>query len=640
MRKLFVILLIIIILLTTVSTIFANTRQTPTGIPINEIGNRVDELVANYMHEFTPGLAVVVVHDGEIVFSQGYGYTDLGREMPIDSATTIFEHGSINKLFIWTSVMQLVEQGLIDLDNDIHEYISEETASLFNFEKSFTMRDLLNHSAGFGEFAFNLFLDGDQKDGATMTLLEALLITQPQQIFEPGTASSYSNFGSALAAYVVTQVSEMGFADFEQTNIFGPLGMTSTRNQPHWLGDSAYIQNKARGHQPDGRGGFVENPWSYIPIYPGGASRGTAEDLAQFAIALMPPQGESGPLFNSRNTLDLMLSPSCTNPQVMRGLSHGFLTYDGVLPGIGHGGGTIGFNTDFVMIPEERFGIVVFSNAVGGSVFISQILDEVLGNSWDTVPSYEGNLPDTRDVAGEFVMLRRAHGDIMEPLNALVLGTNAQVNAIDENTITLTIMGETVTYRQVEAYVFRVVSADTPTAQFLARMVYEIHFVMEDGQPVRILTGNGFDATRASFAQSMLVSLLNIAIWLLIALYFIVMSIIILVKALRKKGSEANTFTRLSNGLILCGLLFVVNEIVLTLRIVVSMPFISSGTVTPHIWVNWILIVLSAVLFVLSMVFLKKCDVTTKRKVLYFITVALLAVLTFIMWSGNFFVMM
>ena len=235
--------------------VFAVEPATPTGIPLSEIGNRIDELVAKYMHEGAPGLAVAVVKDGEIVFSRGYGFADVEKQISIDPATTVFEYGSISKMFVYISVMQLVEQGLLNLDADIHTYLPED----FQFEKTFTIRHLLNHSAGFGEFFFNAFRDAEKVENET-TLLEGLLNAQPSQIFEPGAASSYSNFGNALLAYVVSRISGQEYSVFERQNILDPLGMFNTKNQPDWFKNRQFLQAKAKGYQHDGNCGFQSLP--------------------------------------------------------------------------------------------------------------------------------------------------------------------------------------------------------------------------------------------------------------------------------------------------------------------------------------------------------------------------------------------
>lgn len=638
MKKLLSFTLMLIFLIVPISA-YAVEATTPTGIPLSQIESRINELVETYMRDFTTGLAIAVVKDGEIVFSQGYGYADIERQIPINPATTVFELASTNKLFVFTSIMQLVEQGLLDLDNDIHVYLPEDSSQQFNFEKTFTMRDLLNHSAGFGEFDFNVrhIAEAVESD-SRITLREALLASQPPQIFEPSTATSYSNFGIALAAYIVSHVSGLEYAEFERVNILNPLGMTNTRNQPHWFGDNLFLQNKARGHQPNGRGGFNEFPWYYLPMYPAGALNGTAIDIAQFAIALMPPQGEPSPLFSNRDTLDLMLSPSYSDPRILRGTHHGFRTYDAVVPALGHAGGTSGFNTDFVIVPSERFGIIVLTNTAGGITFIEKILDLFIGNSRNTAFPTTENLPNASSVTGAYMLLQRYEGNMMEMLNAVLLGT-MQVNAIDENTITLNMGNGIVTYRQVEPYVFRAIDADTPAANVFARTRYKIYFTMENGQPVGVsLRGTNSATVHAPSMFESVISVGSLLVMLVGVIFFMIMPIIVGVKFFRKRGKDFAYFSLLINGVMTCGVLFAINLIMLMLRLGAGIPFIETATITPHIWINYILLVFFVVLFIVSLVFFKKQNIATNCKIFYFSTVAFLALFVLSLWGGNFFV--
>jgi len=570
------------------------------------------------------------------------------RRIPVDPAATVFSHASISKLFVYVSVMQLVERGLLNLDNDIHEYLPADLARQLNFRHSFTMRDLLNHSAGFGENFFNVSWDAQTVESRT-TLRAGLLATQPRQIFEPGTAKAYSNFGVALAAYIVGHISAMEFADFERANILEPLGMANTKNQPHWFGDNAFLQATARGHQPDGSGGFNEAPWVYLNIYPAGSLRGTAEDLARFAIALMPPQNAPSSLFNSRNTLDLMLSPSYSNPRALRGTRHGFLAYDGIYPALGHSGGLPGFNTEFVIVPSHRFGIIALSNAAGGMGVIEKIVDLLIGNSMNAVFPQADNLPDAASVAGTFVSLRRHEGNVLEVAN-IIMGTHMRVTAIDENTITLTMTvlplpgmpGEIViTYRQIEPYLFRAISASSVIDRRLARDMHELYFVMENGQPVRISTSGSFDATPQTFSQSMAAFIGGSVIAYGSFVFFLIAPIVVLVKRLRRKTAGTSPFSRINNGLLFCGMLLGVNFLVSEMRMIAALSSgdLHSSIVVPHIWINYVLLALSAALFVVSLVFFAKSEIATKRRVFYFSTVGVLASFLFVLWQWNFFVM-
>jgi len=641
MKKLLLFALSLLIGLTMPISASAAEITTPTGIPLSELESRIDELVATYMHEFTPGTAIAVVHNGEIVFSRGYGYADLERQISVDPTTTVFEYGSISKLFVYVSVMQLVERGLLDLDNDIHVYLPEDLAQKFNFQYSFTMRDLLNHSAGFGGFNFNIGQDAENVT-ITRTLREALIASQPPQIFKPGTATAYATFSSALAAYIVSYISGQYFSDVERSNIFNLLGMNNTRSQPDWFGDNVFMQFNARGHQPDGSGGFSVVPWTHISVYPGGGVRGTAEDLAKFAIALMPPEGNPGLLFNERSALDLMLSPSFSDPNTLRGTHHGFFRYDGIYPTIGHSGGTVGFGSQLVIVPSHQFGVIVLCNsrsAGGSTVFMDKVLDLLIGNTRELVPPSPSGLPNAESVTGTFVSLMRSEGNIFEPLNA-IMGTHIVVEAIDENTITLTMNGATTTFRQIEPYIFRAVSADCVNGLAQLRIMHEIQFRMENGRPIGISSSYINDATLQTFGQSMLALIGAIGLLVIGTAFFLVMSIVAFVGFLRKKDKKSMPFYHVSNGLLACGLVLALNWIIVEVRFLSSIMFIQSTTIVPHIWINYLLMILSTVLLVTSLVFWKKGEIAVKRRVLYFLTITLLAAFILVLWQWNFFVMM
>lgn len=644
-KKVIPCVLAIIILLSTPMTAYAAEATTPTGIPFSEIENRIDEVIAAYMHEFTPGLAVAVVHNGEIVFMQGYGYADISRQIPVNPEATAFSFASISKLFVYVSVMQLVEQGLLDLDNDIHNYLPVDLVGQFNFRYSFTMRDLLNHSAGFADNNFNEAWSVEANP-AEVSLREGLLMAQPVQIYEPGTATAYSNWGSALAGYIVGHLTNMEFADFERENIFAPLGITNTLSQPHWFNNTAFWNNVARGYYPGDSGNFNEAMWVYSSMYPAGSLLGTVADLAQFAIALTPAQNEPGPLFENRATLDLLLSPSYTAP--LRGMNHGFIAYDAVFPAVGHSGMHSGFNTEFVIVPSERFGIVTLTNAQGGSLIIEKLLDLVLGNTMGDVPIVTG-LPNAASVEGTYVLLRRNVGNLLEPAAAMA-GTHVVIQAIDENTITLTraippILGfegvePVVTYRQVAPYVFRAVHANSPLASNLARTTGEIAFIMQEGQPILLSMSGAVDATPMTFGQSMAALALGMVVTWGGAVFFLIANIVVLIKFLRRKKA-LTTFQHLSNGLLACALLFGINLIIADTRLLAGVTTgLHSYMFAPHIRLNYILLILSVVLFVASIIFLQKDIVTLKRKILYFSTIAILALIVTFLWQWNFFVIM
>ena len=635
MKKLLTTLLLLTILLTTVTPAFALASQTtPSGLSFEEMGRQIDALMSEHVGTSTPGAAIVVVHEGEIIFTRGYGYADIENQIPVDPAVTVFEHASISKTFVWVAVMQLVEQGRLDLDADITTYLPES----FVFEKPFTMRDLLNHTAGFADVALNASFDGERLP----TLEEVLLVTQPIQTFSPGAVSAYSNWGSALAGLVVAEVSGQDFVAYEQENILRPANMQHTLNLPDWLGNQSFLANRAQGYVADGDGGFREETPVYILQYPSGALNGTAEDLALFIKALTPPTGESGPLFAHAETLQTLFSSSSPDPVNRPGMQHGFFPYDGVLSGVGHGGNLPGFSTDFAFAPEARFGYVLLTNATGEMELLPAMAELLLG-SLPEVPM--ADMPSTTAaVEGRFVTARRFDGTFLEfaAYAGLVGLPIITIRAIDEYRIALPIevmdFG-TVIYIQTAPYVFRVY--DASEAPMIGNFVPELRFLMEDGVPVQILVpGMDFTALPTGRTMPFLIgSLVSVA---LSVIFFLIAPIVLFIVFLvrRKKQKPRTLFDRVSTGFLLSGTLLMLNNLVLVGLFGIN-PIRTAAEVAPFIWINYVLAGLVALLFVGSIWSWRTAgEARGKRKVLFVITAVVTAMFIILLWHWNFFVLL
>ena len=126
MNKLLLVVLLLVSYLMFPLNSLADGQATPSGIAIQDLEKFVDDYVDSYINQTVAGASIVVIKDNEVVLSKGYGYADIENKIPVESATTVFEWGSISKLFVWTAVMQLVEQGKIDLDDDIQSYLPED----------------------------------------------------------------------------------------------------------------------------------------------------------------------------------------------------------------------------------------------------------------------------------------------------------------------------------------------------------------------------------------------------------------------------------------------------------------------------------------------------------------------------------
>ena len=173
------------------------------------------------------GAVVAVVKDGQILTERGYGYADVAKRTPVDPKLTLFRPGSVSKLFTWTAVMQQVEQGKIDLDADVNQYLDFKIPARDG--KPVTMRELMQHVAGFEEQAKGI-MSADAKSPGFEELLKQWV---PERVFAAGTTPAYSNYGASLAGYIVQRLSGESFDDYIDKHIFAPLDMQhSTFRQP------------------------------------------------------------------------------------------------------------------------------------------------------------------------------------------------------------------------------------------------------------------------------------------------------------------------------------------------------------------------------------------------------------------------
>jgi len=221
-----------------------------------------------------PGAVVVVVKNGKILSQHGYGLADVEAGIAVDPERTLFRPGSVSKLITWTAVMQLVEAGKIDLDADINQYLDFD---VHPEGKPITMRHLLTHTGGFEEAIKNLLYHDPARHMALGDYLKAWV---PEQIFEPGTTPAYSNYGTALAGYLVELVSGLKFDDYVDQYIFAPLEMNhSTFRQPL---PEHLAPLMSQGFLPDS-----DKPLEFeiIGPAPAGGMSASGADMGKFMIA-------------------------------------------------------------------------------------------------------------------------------------------------------------------------------------------------------------------------------------------------------------------------------------------------------------------------------------------------------------------
>ena len=301
------------------------------------------------------GATVAIVKDGEIVLTKGYGYADAERRVPVDADRHLFRVASITKLFTWTAVMQLVEQGKIDLDADINRYLNFKIPPFES--KSLTMRHLMTHTAGFELVMRDLF--SFRPNGTDLEATVKLWV--PHRIYAPGTTPTYSNYAPALAGYIVERVSGEPFDDYIDRHILQPLGMTqSSTRQPLPEG---LAQNLSNGYL---LGSGKPYPYEYSLHRPAGAMASTAADIAKFMIAHLNDGHLGANRILQSETARMMHSTPYPLLEPLHSMGFGFYQHD--INGrrvIVHDGDTRFFHSQLNLFVDDHVGIFVSFNSTG-----------------------------------------------------------------------------------------------------------------------------------------------------------------------------------------------------------------------------------------------------------------------------------
>lgn len=605
------------------------TNTSPSGINLDNIETEINDFMQNNIGKSAPGAAVAVVKDGEIIFSQGYGSADIENNIAVDN-NTVFEYGSISKLFVWISAMQLVEQGKLDLDTDIRTYLPEDFNKQWKINYPITMRNIMNHSSGYGEYTFDLIDSNESSE--EIGLGETILNSHPEQYFKPGTASVYSNYATALAGYVVECISGQEFYSYQKEYIFDKINMNNTAGQRAWKDNISIIDSKSQGYTMDGKGGFVNTGWSYVGLYPAGSVNGTVGDLAKLAIALMPQDNQTSPLFNESITLSTMLSPSYD--QGDSGMAHGFFEYDSALGNaFGHGGNTVSFSTQLVFVPEEQFGLVVLTNASSELDILYGLQELLVGSKKADSSITIADLPDANNVTGSYISMRRPEKTLMEFSSYL---STATVEAIDSNTIQFNMMIFSGKYIQTAPYVFELIESSHP---IISSVYNKLVFKMENDTPTQILIGNGMDMSAYPSHRTPLTLTLNVVTLVICILFFLIAPIVILISAIKNRKSDKiynKKFNTAKTCLTLCGTALLLNNAIMIIFLLTN-QMVSYSQVLPFGIINYILAFISVVPAILGFLSIKN-KTTKSQKIGFVIAFILLASFISVLVSWNMFV--
>jgi CubicO group peptidase (beta-lactamase class C family) len=214
-----------VLLLTTAAS--AQTSQTTTAVS--------EYVKAEMQRQHIPGLSLLIAKDGKIVFAEGFGLANVELQVAA-KPETIYQSGSVGKQFTATAVMMLVEEGRVALDDPLTKYFKDAPAAW----NDVTVRELLSHTAGFGDYPEKFDFRKDWTEDELLKLVERIPLAYP-----PGTKWAYSNLGFLTLGILIHRVTGEFYGDFLQERIFRPLEMISTRI----ISEADIVPNRAAGYR-------------------------------------------------------------------------------------------------------------------------------------------------------------------------------------------------------------------------------------------------------------------------------------------------------------------------------------------------------------------------------------------------------
>ena len=430
------------------------------------------------------GAVVVVVKDGTVLLKKGYGFADVSKKVPMDPEQTMVRIGSTSKLFTWTAVMQLVERGKLDLDRNINDYLDFKIPE--DFGKPVTLRDLMNHRGGFEEGLKDILWTNPHGVPSTEAYLKD---HKRPMIFPPGQVPAYSNYGAALAGYIVERVSKEPYERYIERHILEPLGMAHTSfDQPL---PERFASSVSKGYRT---ASAPPGPYELIVTRPAGSGTTTLADMSRFMLAHLQDGRVGDAEILKPDTAKLMHSPSEEAAPGFATMAHGFFreVHNGRTL-IGHGGDTIYFHNEFELLPAEGVGIdfTFNSRGRGDAVYLARealfdgFMDRYFPNP--AAPAATPALPtaraDAQIIAGRYESSRRIEHGFLSLFYVL---QQSVITANPDGTIS--VPGEFTpgpqTYREIGPQLWH---RDGGSQQLMLKTVGGVKTVVDSTDPTSVL---------------------------------------------------------------------------------------------------------------------------------------------------------
>ena len=422
--------------------------ESPTPEAADPLPDHIDGLVEALRREhLLPGVTVALVRADAPTLLRGYGHGDLAARTPVDPQRTLFRIGSVSKTFIWTAALVLVDRGQLDLDADVNLYLKAVQVAPA-FDAPVTMRQLMSHRAGF-EDSFQVFAVGDDD---ARPLAQLLAEHQPKRIYPPGARTSYSNWGSALAAQVVADIAGEDYGSFLRRELLDPLGLRDTVWDGPTRMDAATRARLAQGYAEEAGVLRIEAEMQLGAYWPAGGMSTTAADMARW-MRFHLNQGElDGQRLLSAKTHGLIWTRPYSDRAHAADVTHGFIQspFRGVTL-TGHGGATESYLSNLVLVPELGLGVFV-SQSSGASRNLVQRLPEQIVERLRALPpatplaAEHGDPGALAEVDGDYLSNRRVFSSFAAIFGAF---DGLALRAVNSDTIALDAGNRSGEYRRI-----------------------------------------------------------------------------------------------------------------------------------------------------------------------------------------------
>lgn len=379
---------------------------------------RVDSIMSSFVSETGPGAAIAVIQNGNVVYQRGYGLANIDAKLPI-STTTTFDLASVSKQFTAMAIMMLAERGAIGYDDPLTKFFP----AFPPYASKITVRHLLNHTSGLPDY-MSVFRQRPAGISPEPTGREAITmlsqIAEPR--FTPGDKWEYSNSGYVVLAQIVEKAAGMSFPEFMKRNVFGPLDMRATLVSDQI---KAPAVNRAISYAQSGNG-YTNADYSPLNrIYGDGNVNTSVEDMFKWDQALYTDR------LVKQRTLEDAFTPAKLNDGSATDYGFGWtIANTNGLRVVSHGGAWVGFRTNIMRIPSERFSVVVLSNAAdfnpGGAA--KRIANVYLGDKVAVKPMVPVDEQTLASYAGKYELRPGLILDISLARGALYMMPTGQAN--------------------------------------------------------------------------------------------------------------------------------------------------------------------------------------------------------------------